>query len=114
VRLGDVIWRVVAVDEASDSAPGDLFGASVALSEDGDVALVGAPFKDGGSGAAYVFARRGRSWSERQKLLAGDAAPGDGFGDSVALNEDGDVALVGAAGKHGSKRAAHVFSGGED
>jgi hypothetical protein len=101
--------------QASDGGPDDFFGASVALSKDGDVALVGAPdgllFK---LGAAYVFVRRAGSWSERQKLGASDAAPRDFFGDSVALSEDGDVALAGARGKDDFTGAAYVFSAGED
>jgi hypothetical protein len=40
---------------AGDGAPRDLFGASVALSKDGGVALVGADGKDGTTGAAYVL-----------------------------------------------------------
>jgi hypothetical protein len=41
--------------QASDAASGDLFGSSVALSQHGDVALVGADGKDVHAGAAYIF-----------------------------------------------------------
>jgi hypothetical protein len=51
--------------------------------------------------------RRGWSWSEEQKLLAGDGAPGDLFGDWVAVTQRGDAALVGADGKDGTRGGGH-------
>jgi hypothetical protein len=75
---------------ADDGAPGDRFGATVAI--DGDVALVGAPF-DGGVGSAYLFRFDGGSWVQEQKLLGGGVI-GDEFGRSVSLS--GDLAVVGA------------------
>ena len=39
------------------------FGESLALSEDGDTALIGAPRADG-IGSAYVFVRNGVLWRE--------------------------------------------------
>ncbi len=79
-----------------DGAASDLFGFSVALS--GDTALVGTNFDDTpagvDAGSAYVFTRSGTMWSQQAKLTAGDGAPGDQFGLSVALS--GDTALVGA------------------
>lgn len=84
----------LAVQEvsASDGAPGDQFGISVAV--EGDTALVGASYKNGGQGAVYVFAQSNGTWSETQKLVASDGAPNDWFGQSVAL--DGDTAVIGA------------------
>jgi len=88
-------WTQEAKLLASDGAAQDYFGISVSLS--GDTALVGARFDDDNgnkSGSAYVFARRGTSWTQEAKLLAGDGAANDWFGDSVSLS--GDTALVGA------------------
>src|SRR5579884_1576984 len=94
---------------ASDGAAGDFFGLSVALSADGNTALVGADGKNGFQGAAYVFVRSGTTWSQQQKLTAADGAAGDQFGGSVALSGDGNTALVGADGKNGFQGAAYVF-----
>ena len=95
---------------ASDGEEGDGFGSSVAL--DGDTALIGAASDDvdgaltslltgppitGSHGSVYVFTRSGTTWAQRQHLVASDAAEGDFFGFSVAL--DGDTALIGAPGK---------------
>jgi hypothetical protein len=68
----------------------------VALSSDGDTALVGAPYAYGGVGSVSVFARSGSSWVQQGPALAGRGEIGQGaFGWSVALSADGDVALVG-------------------
>ena len=89
-------WADGARWTASDAASGDLFGTAVALS--GDSAIVGAPCIDlgtaSGTGSAYVFVRNGGAWFEQAKLTASDAAPGDMFGQSVALS--GDTAVVGS------------------
>ncbi|MDN5865579.1 MAG: hypothetical protein L0I62_10290, partial [Gammaproteobacteria bacterium] len=107
-------WSEVAKLTASDGAPNDFFGRSVAL--DGMNALIGAYLADVGGnadqGAAYVFGNSGGAWSETQKLTASDGALNNQFGHSVAL--DGSTALVGAAiatvGGNFAQGAAYVFS----
>ena len=85
---------------ASDGGANDfeLFGCSVAV--DGDTAVIGAfedCWHDGCFGSAYVFTRDSSgTWVEQQKLTASDAAYGDNFGYSVAV--DGDTAVIGAYG----------------
>jgi len=90
---------------ASDGAADDAFGWSVALAA--DRALVGAPANDGARGAAYVFVRSGRAWTEEQKLVANDGAAFDSFGNALALA--GDRALVGAYWNDEFRGAAYVF-----
>ncbi len=91
---------------ASDKANKDFFGGSVALSADGNTALIGAYQEDdatGGAttdnGAVYLYTRSGSTWSQLQKLLTSDKATGDQFGRSVALSADGNTALIGASGE---------------
>jgi hypothetical protein len=100
VRTG-ALWEQQAVLTATlDGTAYDYFGRAVALSDDGDTALVGAYGDDVGAnnaqGSAYVFTRSGTIWSQQQKLTAADGAAGDYFGYAVALSDDGDTALVGA------------------
>ena len=95
---------------ASDKATNDWFGYSVALSADGNTALIGANNKSD-NGAAYVFVRSGTSWTQQQKLLASDKASGDSFGISVELSADGNTALVGAPGKSDSLPTATTQNG---
>lgn len=83
---------------AGDGREGDFFGVSLAL--DGETLVVGAFRADVGGnsrqGAAYVFTRAGGgSWSQQQKLTAGDGRALDQFGGSVGL--DGDTIVAGAA-----------------
>ena len=46
------------------------------------------PGTGAGSGAAYVFTRESGVWGEKAKLTASDAAAGDNFGVSVAVEDD--------------------------
>jgi hypothetical protein len=91
-RTGDV-WTFQQQLEASDPAEADRFGWSVGL--DGDSAVVGAPFKNGGipngAGAAYVFTRAGGAWTQQLKVAGGT---GSNLGRSVAVS--GQTALAGA------------------
>jgi len=70
-------------------------GHAVAMSGDGNTAMLGAPGDNGGVGAAWVFTRSGNVWTEQGKLLATDAVGPTQFqGESVALSMDGNTAAV--------------------
>jgi hypothetical protein len=67
-----------------------LGGYSVALSGDGNTALVGGLADNGDAGAAWVYIRSGGIWSQQAKLID----PGSGLqGFSVSLSGDGDPSL---------------------
>ena len=88
------------------------FGDSVALSGDGATALIGAHGDHGSVGAAWVFARSGRTWTQQGLKLdceSGRASPAI-FGISVALSSDGTTALIGAPLDDGSVGTAWVFA----
>src|SRR5439155_25916608 len=70
-------------------------GNSVALSSDGNTALVGAECDggnrlcEGGKGAAWVFTRSGSTWTQQGPKLTGSGEIGEGrFGSGVALAAD--------------------------
>ncbi|MEW6743220.1 MAG: FG-GAP repeat protein [Planctomycetota bacterium] len=91
-----------------DRAEDDHFGWAIAM--DGDVAVLGAPFEDGG-GVAYVYRRADDRWEFSQRLEASDRAPRARFGIDVAIH--GWWIVVGAdsadvAGE--SCGAAYVFA----
>jgi hypothetical protein len=98
---------------APDGPRGDYFGDAVAL--DGDTAIIGAPDDDLGAGglqgSAYVFTRSSTGWALQQKLVAGDGAAKDWFGDQVAVS--GDTAVVTAmfdtVGTRREQGSAYVF-----
>ena len=106
------VWTQQGKLMASDAAPGDNLGHSVAIS--GDTAIVGAQRNDGtgsDSGSAYVFTRSAGVWTQQAKLTASDAAAGDEFGTFVFISDD--TAIVGATlnDDGGSNSgAAYVFT----
>jgi hypothetical protein len=99
VRSGNT-WEQRAELKPDGGARGDQFGASVALSADGNTVVVGAyDTKVGqtlGSGKVYVFIRSGNGWVEQAKLQADDFAPHDNFGYSAGVSSDGNTLIVGA------------------
>lgn len=82
-------------------------GMSVALSADGDTAIVGG----WGAEGAWVFTRSGGAWSQQGKKLIGTGAVGKARqGMSVGLSADGNTALVGGWSDNGETGAAWVFT----
>ena len=74
-------------------------GLSVALSSDGNTAIVGGPSDNNSAGAAWVYARTAGAWTQQGAKLLGTGAAGDASqGYSVALSADGNTALVGGPG----------------
>jgi hypothetical protein len=71
------------------------FGDAVALDSEGNVALVGAPWAEEDFGAVYAFAGEGSNWGQLGEFVLANATPYDYFGDAVALNGEGNVALIG-------------------
>ena len=108
---GGATYGQVAKLTAADAAANDWFGYSVAI--DSDTVVVAAVRKDGNTGAVYVFRTTdgGATYGQVAKLAASDAAAGDYFGDSVAI--DGDTIVVGADGDDDAgtrSGSAYVFS----
>jgi hypothetical protein len=86
-------------------------GASVALSGDGNTALVGGPQDNSGVGAVWIFTREGNSLVQQgTKLQGNDAVGAANQGASVALSADGNTAIVGAPGDNSGFGAAWIFS----
>jgi hypothetical protein len=87
------------------------FGGTVALSGDGQTALIGGPGDREYIGAAWVFTREGSTWAQQShKLGAGDEQGAGHFGFSVALSFDGNTALIGARADNENQGAAWVFT----
>lgn len=103
-------WSRQASVAAREASALMLFGASVALSADGNTLAIGAPGdpwgyagRAAGAGAAFVFTRAGGSWYQQAYLkpkFVVDA--GDAFGRAVALTADGSLLAVGAPGEDGA------------
>ena len=81
-------------------------GMSVALSADGNTAIVGGP-EYITSGGAWIYTRNGGVWTQQGSKLVGTGAVGASLqGRSVSLSADGNTAIIGAMGDNNSKGAA--------
>lgn len=89
------------------------FGASVEISDDGSVVIVGAyqQSEDGHVGRAYVFS--GANWATVTVLDAADVGDGGGsdFGNAVDISGNGLVAVVAHIGYDGDSGNAYAFRG---
>lgn len=104
---------------SGESGAGHL-GTSVALSSDGNVALIGAPTDAGAFGAAFLYGRSapgsGGTWSQSvlfdYQLLTNDSATqSQMLGSSVAISGDGHSLLFGAPQYRGGQGGAWAFGG---
>ncbi|MXZ00101.1 hypothetical protein F4Y93_05445, partial [Candidatus Poribacteria bacterium] len=109
-RSGDN-WIQQAKLIGNDIGMFDQFGTAIAIHE--NTTIIGAYGKDEGgvdTGAAYVFARSGTSWTQQAKLTHRNAVSGDLFGFAVAVY--GNNALIGAHGNDATgpdSGAAYIF-----
>ena len=79
----------------SDASGSSLFGESVAVSANGNVALIGAPFDQNNgpqSGAAWLFFRNGTTWSTGTRVLPNNAV--------VVPNDHGSFFVIQVADDH--------------
>jgi hypothetical protein len=110
---------------ASDGAPGDSLGISVAISGNGNTVVAAAPLAtiNGNQfqGAVYVFTRPPGGWqdaTQAAKLTASDGAANDNLGSTgiegcngVAISSNGNTVVAGAAGPFfGAPGAVYVFT----
>ena len=97
---------------SSDGANGDFYGYCVDINSAGTIVIVGAYGNDdsfSNAGSAYIYS--GASFATETKLVASDPATVANFGQSVALNGDGTIAIVGAPGLVSSTGAVYIYSG---
>jgi len=92
-------WKQQSLLVPRDAGAFDQFGQSVAV--EANKIVVGSDGKTTGgyleAGAAYVFVRQAKEWSQQTKVIADYVYKGDSFGQSVAIS--GDKVIVGANGR---------------
>jgi len=109
---------LTVTEENSNECTGEAgecqIGRSVALSADGNTALVGGQADNGYRGAVWVFTRSDSTWTQSAKLTGSEEETAEGrFGRSLALSGNGDTALIGAPKNHTNRGAAWVFTQSE-
>jgi hypothetical protein len=86
-------------------------GGSVAISSDGNTAIVGGPDDNSNAGAVWVFTRSGGVWTQQGPKLVGTGIVGIAAqGGSVAISSDGNTAIVGGIVDNGQAGAVWVFT----
>lgn len=108
-RSGEV-WTQQGGKLVGSGAVGPAYqGIAVALSADGNTAVIGGCNDDAGIGAVWIFVRNGSAWTQQGPKLVGTGAICPALqGSSVSLSADGNTALVGGPGDCGG--AAWVFT----
>ncbi|MGE5432136.1 MAG: WD40 repeat domain-containing protein, partial [Syntrophomonadaceae bacterium] len=93
------------------AAGSSLQGSSVALSSDGNTAIVGGSNDNNRNGAAWVFTRSSGVWTQQgSKLVSTDVTGTAGLGTAVSLSGDGNTAIVGGAYYSNSTGGAWIFT----
>jgi len=86
-------------------------GEAVALSADGNTALIGGPWDDRPVGAVWVWARNGSTWAQQGPKLVGTGATSQVYqGSAVSISADGNTALVGGPGDGGRRGAVWAWT----
>ena len=85
-------------------------GSVVAVSADGNTAVIGGPQDNSGTGAVWVFVRNGTTWSQQGTKLVGTGATGAARqGTSVAISADGNTIASGGPGDNTNAGAVWIF-----
>jgi hypothetical protein len=86
-------------------------GFSVALSADGNTAIVGGDEDNNFVGATWVYTRSGSIWTQQGTKLVGTGAIGTAWqGYSVSLSADGNTAMVGGYEDNSPVGAAWMYT----
>jgi len=105
----------IQIAELSGQVRSGYFGYSVGSNASGNKFLIGAPYENSGSGAAYIYNLNNGSWSYQRITGSGLNSPSNipFFGNSVALNKSGDIAVIGGIKERGSDGAIYIFTGND-
>ena len=104
IQQGEKLTGTLAVGAAGQ-------GGSVALSADGNTAVVGGPADNSGTGAVWVFTRTSGVWSQQGSKLVGTGAVGNAHqGSSVAISDDGNTVIVGGPDDNSGAGAIWIFT----
>ena len=89
-------------------------GAALAISADGNTAIVGGPADNSNIGGAWIFVRSGNTWTQQGGELIGTGATGAAQqGTSVAISGDGNTVMIGGPSDNSGAGAAWVFTRAE-
>jgi hypothetical protein len=99
----------------SDPAPGQhgsQFGQTIAISNDGNTAVVGGNIDNNDLGATWIFVKSNGNWVQQGPKLFGTGGQGTTVeqGTAVAISADGNTVAVGASYDNNSLGATWIFT----
>lgn len=95
----------------NDEVGNGWFGSTVAISADGNTAVVGGRYDNGGVGAVWIFSRTGTTWTQTGTKLVASGESGAGqLGWALGVSADGHTIVAGAPGNDGNTGAAWIFT----
>jgi hypothetical protein len=108
------VWTLQQTVTVNDGGPcvnggsSPCFGQSLALSNDGNIAIVGAAYK---TPATYVLTRSAGVWTEAQKIVPGDVSgTSQSSGAAVAITPDGATMVSGDLYDNNGVGAIRVYA----
>ncbi|WP_440683065.1 DUF4347 domain-containing protein, partial [Cysteiniphilum halobium] len=109
-------WLQVQKIKASDAGISDHFGTGLAISEDGNIIVVGSPLHNDSAsvtdtGAVYIYSYddNDSEWKQLQKITADDKVAGDRFGFDVDISDDESMIAVTATGVGNDTGAVYFY-----
>jgi hypothetical protein len=115
ILLAAIVPSIALADLSEEKKLTATGGASVAISDDGYVAVVGDVTGNAGAGAAYIYTRAldTTTWTPAATLTDVSGLAGDQFGASVSISGDRTSAniAIGAPGASSGAGRIHVFTG---
>jgi len=104
-------WTQQGLKLIASSSYGSDSASAVALSSDGNTAVLGGPSGNSYDGAVWVFTRSGGTWSQHQALPVGTGASGNASqGGAVAVSADGNTIASGGVFDNSLTGAAWVYA----
>lgn len=108
-------WSGIAKITGSSSYSGYKFGSSLSMNSAGNVLIAGAPRANNFSGSVYIFTGNENSWKEasiiNKRINSNLDETGSYFGYSVAINDSGNLVVVGAPNEKESTGLAYIYTG---
>ncbi len=103
--------KLIAGNDAIGQVHFGASGKGVAISADGNTAIIGGYPDDNQTGAAWIFTRNNGVWTQQGNKLVGSGAVGKAQqGSSVAINADGNTVLIGGQSDSSGVGAVWVFT----
>ncbi|MCU0332412.1 MAG: T9SS type A sorting domain-containing protein [Ignavibacteriaceae bacterium] len=109
-RSGSNVWMLETKLFGTGATGNASQGFSVALSADGNTAIVGGIGDNTNAGAVWVFTRSGGVWSQQGNKLVGTGAVGNAQQSVVSLSADGNTAIVGGFRDNNFAGAVWIFT----